>query len=163
MELVKKNIITCLIVSALIIVVAFGVILKKLHDKRAYISYIDSELGKIEPQIKSAKRMAKDIDLVTSKIAERPLAIDLASEVFKITPSGVTMTMMEYESNKTVSLRGTAPALSDVFKYVTILGKSAYFKNVKVKYANKRVSQAAETADFEIVCAISAPIKIGIK
>ena len=62
--------------------------------------------------------------------------------------------MMEYESNKTITLRGTAPTLSDVFKYVTILGKSAYFKNIKVKYANKRVSQASERADFEIVCMI---------
>ena len=102
-----------------------------------------------------AKKMAKEIDLVTSKIAERPLAIDLANEVFKITPSGVSLTMMEYESNKTITLRGTAPTLSDVFKYVTILGKSAYFKNVKVKYANKRVSQTSEMADFEIVCMIS--------
>ena len=99
--------------------------------------------------------MSKEIDLVTSKIAERPLAIDLTAEIFKITPSGVTLNMMEYESNKMFTLRGAAPNLSDVFKYVTILGKSPYFKNVKVKYANKRVSQASGMADFEINCMIS--------
>ena len=155
LELVKKNIITGLIISSLIVVMAFGVILKKLHDKRAYISYVDSELGKIEPLVRSAKLMAKEIDVVTSKVAERPLAIDIASEVLKITPSGIALTMMEYESNKTITLRGTAPALSDVFKYVALLEKDAYFKNVKVKYANKRMSQAQEIADFEIVCMIS--------
>lgn len=154
LELVKKNIMTSLIILVLIIVIAFGVVLKKLHDKRAYISYIGSEAGKITPQVKKAKAMAKEIGLVTSKIAERPLAIDLASEVFKITPSGITLTMMEYESLKTVTLRGTAPSLSDVFKYVTILGRSEYFINVKVKYANKRISQASEMADFEIICVI---------
>ena len=153
--LVKNNIITSLIISALIVVIAFGTVLKKLHDKRAYISYVDSELGKIEPQVRSAKSMSKEIDLVTSKIAERPLAIDLTAEIFKITPSGVTLNMMEYESNKMFTLRGAAPNLSDVFKYVTILGKSPYFKNVKVKYANKRVSQASGMADFEINCMIS--------
>ena len=155
LELVKRNMMTGLVVSALIIVMAFGGVLKKLHDKRAYISYIEKELAKIEPQVKSARKMAKAIDLVTSKIAERPLAIDLAAEVFKITPSGVTMTMMEYESNKAVTLRGNAPSLSEIFKYVTILGKSPYFKNVKVKYANKRISQATEAADFEITCVVA--------
>ncbi len=154
LELVKKNIMTGLIVSVLIIVIGFGAILKKLHDKRAYISYIDSALSKIEPQVKTAKAMAREIDLVASKIAERPLAIDLVSEVFKITPSGITLTMMEYESYKTLTLRGTAPNLSDVFKYVTILGKAQYFKNVKVKYANKRTGQAGG-ADFEIICPVS--------
>ena len=154
LELVKKNIATGLCVSVLIIAIGFSAILKKLHDKRAYISYIDSELGKIEPQVKTAKSMAKEIDLVASKIAERPLAIDLTSEIFKITPSGITLTMMEYESYKTLTLRGIAPNLSDIFKYVTILGKSQYFKNVKVKYANKRTGQAGG-ADFEIVCPVS--------
>ena len=155
LELVKKNIATTLIVSGLIVVMAFGVILKKLHDKQAYISYVDSELAKIEPQVREAKKMAKDIDIVTAKIAEKPLAIDLASEIFKITPSGITLTMMEYESYKTMTLRGTAPNLSDVFKYVTTLEASPYFENVKVKYANKRVSQASNVADFEMICPIS--------
>ena len=155
LELVKKNIATSLIVTGLIVVMTFSVILKKLHDKQVYISYIDSELAKIEPQVRKAKKMAKDIDIVTAKIAERPLAIDLASEVFKITPSGITLTMMEYESYKTMTLRGTAPNLSDIFKYVTTLEASPYFENVKVKYANKRVSQASNLADFEIICPIS--------
>ena len=158
LDLVKKNIMAALIITGLIIIMAFGVILKKIHDKHLYISYIDSELGRIEPQIKTAKKMAKEMEIITSKIAERPLAIDLVGEVFRITPAGVTLTMMEYESHKTVTLRGTAPSLSSIFNYVTTLEKSPYFENVKVKYANKRTGQAAQdTADFEIICPISKP------
>ena len=157
LDLVKKNIAAGLIVTGLIIAMAFGVILKKIHDKHLYIAYIDSELARIEPQVKTAKKMAKEIEVITSKIAERPLAIDLVSEIFRITPAGVTLTMMEYESRKTVTLRGTAPTLSDVFNYVATLEKSPYFENVKVKYANKRTGQAQNTADFEIICPISKP------
>ena len=153
--LMKKNIATSLVVLALIIVTAFGAVLKKIHDRRVYISYVDSEIRKIAPQVRTEKKMAKVIGLVTSKIAERPLAIDVVSEILKITPQGITLTMMDYESRKTMTLRGTAPALSDIFKYVTILEKSAYFENVKVRYANKRVGQSSEAADFEIICPIS--------
>jgi hypothetical protein len=154
-ELIKKNVMVGLTVSILIIMTVFGIVLKKLHDKNAYISYVNSEIVKIEPQIKSAKKMAKIIDLVTSKVAERPLSIDLVSEIFKITPSGIALSTMEYEKGKTITLRGTAANLSDIFKYVTILEKSVYFENVKVKYANKRAGQVADVADFEITCPIS--------
>jgi len=155
LELIKSNIIIGLAVLTLIIFVAFGTVLKKLHDKNVYISHVNSELAKVEPQVKLAKKMAKTIDLVTSKIAERPMAIDLVSEAFKITPSGISLSTMEYEKGKAVTLRGTAVNLSDIFKYVTILEKSSYFENVKVKYANKRIGQLTDVADFEIICPIA--------
>jgi len=154
-ELVKKNIASAAVVLALIAAVAFGTLLKKFHDKRAYISYADAELAKIEPRVRQAKKMVREMDIIASKIAERPLAIDLVNETFRITPPGISLATMEYESHKTVTLRGTSPGLSDVFKFVTILEKSPYFENVKVKYANKRAGQAPEQADFEIVCPIS--------
>ncbi|MDD5428424.1 MAG: pilus assembly protein PilM [Candidatus Omnitrophica bacterium] len=153
--LIKNNIVVGLSVSALIILIAFGAVIKKLHDKNAYVAYVKTELAKIEPQVRSAKKMAKTIDLVTSKIAERPLAIDLVTEVFKITPPGIGLSTMEYEKGKTVTLKGTALNLSDVFKYIAILEKSQYFENVKVRYANKRTAQSAEAADFEIICPIA--------
>lgn len=155
LEIVKKNVITGLIVSVLIILIAFGAVLKKLYDKRAYISYVDSEIVRISPEVKTAKAMAKEIEIVTSKIAERPLAIDLVSEIFKITPRGITLTMMEYESYKAITLRGSAANLSDVFKYVKLLEDSPYFSDVKVKYANKRMGQASQAADFEITAPVT--------
>ena len=155
LQLMKRNMGASLTILAFIIVITLGVVFKKLYDKGAYVSYIDSEIAKIEPKVRTAKKMAKEIDIVTSKLSERPLAIDVASEVFKITPSNINLTMMEYESSKTLTLRGTAPSLSDAFKYVTILEKSPYFENVKVKYANKRVGTAREAADFEIICPIT--------
>jgi Tfp pilus assembly PilM family ATPase len=154
-SLMKRHVVISLIVMALIGVMAFGLILKKLHDKRIYIAYIDAELAGIEPQAKKVKEMAKETELITSKIAERPLAIDLVTEIFKTTPSGITLTMMEYENSKAMTLRGAASNLSDVFKYVAILEKSPYLENVKVRYANKRAGQKSETADFEIICAIT--------
>jgi len=154
--IVKKNIVLASAVLCLIAIVAFGLVVKKLHDKKVYIAAIDSELAKIAPKVKKAKQMSKEIDVVTQKSSERPLAIDLVTEIFRITPAGVSLAVMEYESGKAVALRGTAPSLSNVFKYVATLEGSPYFENVKVRYANKRSGLAsAETADFEIVCPVS--------
>lgn len=155
LEAVKKNIMIAGAVIILIALTTFIVVMKKLHDKRVYIAYVDSELKKIAPRVKAAKKMAKDIELVTDKLSERPLAIDLVTEIFKITPQSITLGMVEYEERKSVTLRGAASSLSEVFKYVSVLGKSQYFKNVKVKYANKRIGQSLNAADFEIICAIS--------
>lgn len=155
-DLVKKNIVFASAVLCLIAIIASGLVVKKLHDKKIYISRINAELAKIGPKVKKAKQISREIGVVTEKMSERPLAIDLVSEIFRITPGGVSLAMMEYESGKAVALRGIAPSLSDAFKYVATLEKSQYFENVKVRYANKRLGTAAgETADFEIVCPIA--------
>ncbi len=154
--LVKKNIALASAVLCLIAIMAFGLVVKKLHDKKVYIAAIDLELAKIAPKVKKAKQMSREVDIITQKMSERPLAIDLVAEIFRITPTGISLAMMEYESGKAVLLRGAAPSLSDVFKYVAVLEKSPYFENVKVRYANKRSGTAsAGTADFEIACPAS--------
>jgi hypothetical protein len=63
--------------------------------------------------------------------------------------------MLDYEKGKTVTARGSASSLGDVFKYVTVLEKSPYLESAKVKYASKRITAGKEFADFEIVCILS--------
>ena len=104
----------------------------------------------MEPEVAAAKKMAKDIGIVRQVMARKPLAIDIISEIYGITPAGVSLNMIDFESGKSLTARGSAPTLSDVFKYVTLLENSPYFESVKVKYANKRASERGEIADFEI-------------
>ena len=80
----------------------------------------------------------------------KPLAVDVFTEACGITPAGMSLSTLDFESGKSLTVRGTAPALGDVLRYVTILENSPYFEGVKVKYANKRMSENKEIADFEI-------------
>lgn len=146
----KKNITVTLTLMLLTITIIFGLVMKKLHDKAVVLSYINRELSKIEPRVTKARKMMKDIDVIGKELERKPLAIDILREVYKATPPGISLNVLDFESNNTLTIRGTAPALSEIFKYVTALEGSPYLDNVKVKYATKRVVEDRELADFEI-------------
>ncbi|MFA4982292.1 MAG: pilus assembly protein PilM [Candidatus Omnitrophota bacterium] len=156
--LVKKNIIFGAALILTIVSVAVGIAAKKLGDKTGYLKKIDSELSSAGPKVRNAKKMLKDINIVKEGLKKKPLAIDILREVHKITPDNISFTMLDYERGRSLTVRGSASALGDVFAYVSILEKSPYFENVKVKYATKRITAGKEVADFEATCALT-PIK----
>lgn len=155
LKLSKKSLIVTLTLTVLIMLAGSCLVMKKLHDKEIYLSYINRELNKMEPQVTRAKKMMKDINVIGEETGKKPLAIDILNEVYKATTPGISLNMLDFESNKSLTIRGNAPALSDVFKYVTMLEGSPFFKSVKVKYATKRVTEDRELADFEINCLLS--------
>jgi len=148
--LLKKSLLitVCLILAACVL--ATGIILKKIHDKAAAVEYINSELKRIDPSVRKARGMIDNMNAINAAVSLRPRAIDILGEVGRVTPQGVLITMLSYESQKTVAVRGTAPSLGEVFKYVIGLEKSPQLESVKIKYANKRATANAELVDFEI-------------
>ncbi len=148
--LAKKNLLTTLALFGIIVALALGIFIKKLHDNSVYFSMINRELKKIESKVAATKKMVREMSVIRQAMSKRPLAIDIVSEICGITPNGVSLSMIDCESGKSVTVRGNAPSLSDAFKYVALLENSPVFEGVKVKYANKRTAENKETADFEI-------------
>lgn len=146
----KDALITAVLLTALLTTLVFGVLIKKIHDKYIYLVSISAKLKKIEPDIAMAKKMMKDVSVTRQIMARKPLAIDVFTEACGITPAGMSLSTLDFESARSLTVRGTAPALGDVLRYVTILENSPYFEGVKVKYANKRMSENKEITDFEI-------------
>ena len=63
--------------------------------------------------------------------------------------------MIDFEREKSVTVRGSASALDEVLKYSEALKGSSYFEKVNVKYANKRKASGKEMVDFEINCVLA--------
>ncbi|MDO8535928.1 MAG: hypothetical protein Q7S30_02840 [Candidatus Omnitrophota bacterium] len=152
----KNILITSVLLATLLITMVLGVLVKKIRDKYVYLGAISAELKKMDPQISVAKKMMKDVSLTRQIMARKPLAVDVFTEACGITPAGMSLSTLDFESGKSLIVRGTAPALGDVLRYVTILENSPYFEGVKVKYANKRMSENKEITDFEIDAALTA-------
>lgn len=151
----KNNFITALVILSLSCALLFAVIVKKLYDKHLYLSALNAELKKIEKNVSGAKKMAKDIKAIQEMVDRKALAVDIVSEVYTMTPQGASLNIIDFESEKTLAIRGNAPSLNEVLKYVTSMEGSPYFESVKVKYANKRVIDNRETVDFEIDSVLS--------
>jgi Tfp pilus assembly protein PilN len=67
--------------------------------------------------------------------------------------------MITLEADNKITLRGQAQSMSDVFKFITTLDNSGYFKDIQTKYTTKKRIADTDISEFEIVC----PMAIGKK
>ena len=148
----KKSLTKTGILIACIALILVAIAVEGIIDKMRFVNLLDRKLETMAPQVELAKRMRNDMKVIKSEIQKKPLAIDILSEIYKITPSGMTYNLVDYESSKNLILRGSAPSLDKVIKFITTLESSGYFKNVKLKYTTKRNTGSAQITDFEIVC-----------
>ncbi|MBL7156749.1 MAG: pilus assembly protein PilM [Candidatus Omnitrophica bacterium] len=155
LAVLKKNLSKTLILLSCVALIFFTIIAKKIFDKSRYLGLLNSKIKTMEPKVKKAKRMREDIRIIKNVVQKKPLAIDVVAEIYKVTPGGVTFNLIDYESDRSLALRGTAPSLDAVIKFITILEKSQYFENVKVKYTAKRSISGSQVTEFEIICQLS--------
>lgn len=152
---VRKNFILTVALAFFIVALVFGLVIKRMGNEAFYLSRVNAELKAIGPKVAKVKKMMKEIAVIKDALNKKPLAVEIMSEIHKITPDNVSLTVIDFERHKTLMVRGSASALADVFNYVNVLEKSRYFDGVKVKYANKRLAAGKELADFEITCYLS--------
>ncbi len=139
--------------AAVLILISIAVV-NKLHQKEELLRMLESKLKSVAPSAQDIGRMKEISGIVGSESSQRARPLLVLNELYRIAPSSINLALYKYEDGK-VDIKGTASALSEVFRFVKLLDDSSYFKNVEVKYAAKRKMQEVEFVDFEISCPLS--------
>lgn len=150
----KKAARRTLVLLGFALLAALCVIGQKIFDKSRLLRILNREIKAMAPRVASAKRMKGDLKIIKGEIQKKPLAIDVLSELYKITPAGMTFNLVDYESGQALLLRGSASSLDGVIRFITIIENAEYFESAKLKYTAKRTRRGKEAIDFEIVCKI---------
>jgi Tfp pilus assembly PilM family ATPase len=151
-RLLKKHLARALILFACIILISTGLIAKKLFDKARYLALLERRIKAVEPMVNKATRMKEDIGIIKRQIRKKPLAIDVLAEIYKVTPGSISFYLIDYESNKSLTLKGSAPSLSVIIEFIHALEDSKHFENIKLKYTAKRKLRGKQITEFEIKC-----------
>ena len=101
------------------------------------------------------KKILNYIKIIKGETGNRLLAIDIITELYKLTPQDISLNRIDYEQDKSLNVTGKLTNLDEALKYVETLRSSPYFKDVKVKNASKRELADSDTAIFEIACDLS--------
>lgn len=139
--------------AAVLILISLAVV-NKLHQKEELLGMLELRIKKIAPSAEDIGRKKEIADIVRTESTQRTRPLLVLNELYRIAPSSINLALYKYEERR-VDIKGTASALSEVFKFVKLLDDSPYFENVEVKYAAKRKTQEAEFVDFEISCPLS--------
>jgi len=151
----KKNLLITACLALAVCLAAAGLTMKKLHNKIRMAAYLDAQLNKVDPNIRKARVLLDNIESLKTALSSRPRAIDVLSESVAAAPKGVFVGMLNYESGKTFTIRGTSPSMNEAFDYAKALDKSPYFDDVRTKYVDKRAAGDEGLVDFEIIGNIS--------
>jgi len=157
MENKRKSLTMMGILFSAIMLALSALILINIYNKNVYIAQIKQKITLIKNDSDEIDKMRLSVNLLQNRLDARGDSINLLNEIHKTIPREIYLTDISIERGKQVILKGRALAMSDVFKFVTVLEKSPYFKDVKNTYATTKKEDNNEYTDFEITASYEKP------
>ncbi len=152
----KKHEILTLGSLILILILSLSIfIFKKFNDKNIVLTSLEERLKDSSPKAEKLETMFSTIKLVRSRLSGNYSAIDIISELYKITPEAIKIAVFDYEYDKKVTIKGASKNMSEAFEYVKILEDSPIFENVKLDYVSEKKDTGKKGADFQLICPLS--------
>lgn len=143
------------VLLAAITLLLFGVLIKRFIDVKRQLNLINLKVQETEPKVKRLKEISQNVDIIKRHLDIKGSSVDVIREIYKVVPQGISISVLDFELEKSLTLRGISNDLSSVFKFASDLEKSPYFEKCQIKYAQKRMVKAKEFVDFELECRIS--------
>jgi len=153
MEEKRKNLTVMGVLLASIVTVISFLFLINIYGRNTYLAHLKSKISQIEQTADEIEKMRVQVDLIEKRLDAKGAAINLLSEIHDIIPREIHFTNINIEGKKRVILKGQAEAMSDVFKFISVIEESPCFKNAKTTYTTTKKKDGVEYASFEIVCA----------
>jgi len=123
-----------------------------IYNKNMYKAQLEDRLAKIKDGAQGIEKMRRLINLGQERLDAKGDCLTMLSGLYEVMPEEIYLTSVDMERKKQLTIKGRAPVMSDVFKFVGILENTAYFKNVKNTYATTKKDDNYEYTDFEIIC-----------
>jgi len=152
MEAKRKNLTVMGILVASIAMILSLLLSVNIYNRSAYLAQLKNKISQIEKNANKVEKMRMEIALIRERLDAKATSINILNEIYKLTPKEIHFTDINIEEKKQAVLKGLAVAMSDVFKFVTVLENSHYFENVKTTYTTTKKDENTEYASFEIIC-----------
>ncbi len=123
------------------------------YARLTYLNALRNELRAIEGTATAVEKMRRSIHGIEERLDARGTTLDMLHEVQALAPETIRLTSVRLDARQRASIQGRAEAMSDIFKFVTVLEASPLFENVKTTHAAKREEGGQVSATFEILCA----------
>jgi len=123
------------------------------------IHLIEKEVQRIGPVAREVESKRAELKLIQEQLHHGSSPFALVMEIYRMTPSGVTLSQMIIDSQRGVTLHGQALALSQAFDYLAALEDCSMVERAEARYAEKRPVGDKEIVDFEFFLTLRASPK----
>jgi len=122
------------------------------HRLTRYKALLEKGVRKLEPSASRVEAKRKRLQVLEQELATSVRALDVLTELARITPDGITFSSLTFEGKGLLDLSGQADTLSRVLEYTVELEDSPYFYDVDPRHSGTRTVGDTELTDFQIKC-----------
>ena len=148
----RKSLAVALILSVGILGMLGLTFNKKIEDRRAYLSLLNQRLEQTNPLASELSIKKERLALIKRQLSIENSCLDILRELYSIIPVKTALNVFIYDDTQGVTIKGSSPAMSEVFDLIPKLENSAYFENVTSRYATQRRIRGQEITEFHIEC-----------
>ncbi len=147
------------ILLALILISIFSVFLEKFYNRERYLGQLKNKILSTRDDADNLDLMKKKMKIIRARSDTKASILNILYEVYNVISPDMYLVSINFDGRHTLTLRGSSSVMAEVFKFVNELEKSEYFENVKTKYVSKTIVEGEESAEFEIICPLSASLQ----
>ncbi|MDP3142758.1 MAG: pilus assembly protein PilM [Candidatus Omnitrophota bacterium] len=155
----KREMIKLIGLFLLIIGLILSSVLARIYKKYQYLNTIAKSMENTGPKASEVEKMLKKLELIRERLDPAASPVDIIYYMYEMFPSGMSLTELDVDEGRNISLQGISYVMADVFNFQSLLEKSPRFKNVEVKFARKRNTRLGEITDFRIICQVEKKVK----
>ena len=150
-ERVRQLILLGSLLIYIIIVICF-IFLGRMYNRQASLRLLNEQIQILGQDVNKLDEMSKKIKIIKERINTQGTTINYLYYIHKLTAPEIWFETISLEESGKIVLRGQAAQMSDVFKFITKLEESGYFKNIETKYTTKKRVADKDITEFEINC-----------
>lgn len=127
-----------------------AIFLGRIYNQQLYLKSLGQHYSLIDKEMGDLIKQSKKIEFVKNYLAGRRVPLFVVYQLQRIIPNEMLISFLAIDESQNITLRGQAPQLSGVFKFITELEKSNYFYDIQTKYTRKKKIKDEEITDFEL-------------
>jgi len=138
--------------SLLVIVLGIGIFIEQIATRTWTLQKFDTQLTQLSQRTEKLQKENQKIQLMRDQLDSSDSAVVVLREIHRLAPPQISLSVMIFEEDKRVSLRGTSTEISEVFRWVNRLEELPIFEGVETKQVQKKKKfKDQEVTEFEIV------------
>jgi Tfp pilus assembly PilM family ATPase len=130
--------------------VSVGIFWGRQNLMQGYESYLERRIGAISAGLGDTGKQYEQLEAVNEQLAARKLPLAFIAYLVNTLPPEIAVKYVRVGQDKKVVLKGEAQELSDIFKFVSLLEKKEFCRDVKTQSTRKRKVRDRELTDFEL-------------
>jgi Tfp pilus assembly protein PilN len=147
--------------AAIFVALLSGFYGSAIYSRKAELRRLDRELAGNAAQLGDLRRMQSILENTRGRLSQEGSFLSFLAELNHLVPASASLSSLNFESGKEITVNGTCRTLSQAVQLVETLQKSSLFRNVELQSSKVERIHDQDVVDFTLFCRIKAEAKQG--